>query len=255
MTENFGEHLQTQIYQSFTNYNIDDSQNNKNSSSKKDNIEFTFKKIISDSNKAIEIKKETGDNNIYSKNDENIKQSGHFFNGLNNESKYKKIINNEKDKNNIIKPLFRFIKKKNFEIQNLKMKKINKNLFIKNDIIFETQNNLMYNNYFKQNLQNYTNKNNSNNLNNSSNITTINNNNKYIFNILTKTPINTFLEISHDSNNDNNEYININENKENINTPNISLNNSKYKKHFNVNKKIFNTIIQNKIGEKKKYIF
>ena len=134
------------------------------------------------------------------------------------------------------------------------MKKINKNFFIKSDEIFEkTKNNLMYNNYSKQNLQNYIND--TNNLNNSSNITTINNNNKYIFNILTKSPINTFLEISHESNNENNEFININENKENINTPNISLNNSKYKKHFNINKKIFNTIIKNKIGGKRNTFF
>ena len=244
MVENLEEHLQTQIYQSFANLSNDKSENITNSSFKKENVEFTFKKLLSGSNKAKEIEKEK-DNNIYSKNDENIKQSGHFFNGNNNESKYIKLINEQKEKNNIIKPLFKFITKEKMEIQNLKMKKINfvrKNLVILN----KTKTNLLYKNYFKKNIKFKSNISKSN---NTSNITTINNN-KCIFNILTKSPVQTFLEISHESNNENNEDRKINENKENINTQNININT--YKKNVKIKNKIYNTnIILNKSSKRK----
>jgi len=197
MAENKEEEVQNQIYQSFSN-NIYDNSDHANNSPfiKENNVEFTFKKNISGSNKAKDAEKELS-HNIYSKNDENIKQSGHFFNEANNESKYKQLLKKDKDKyNNIIKPLFKYIIKKKNEIKNMKMNKITNKIFAKN---LEKINNSKIN-YFKKNLK--LNNIGTNNSNSGSNITTLNNNT--LFNVLTKSPLNSFLEISHESYNENN---------------------------------------------------
>lgn len=230
MAENKEEEVQNQIYQSFSN-NIYDNSDHANNSPfiKENNVEFTFKKNISGSNKAKDAEKELS-HNIYSKNDENIKQSGHFFNEANNESKYKQLLKKDKDKyNNIIKPLFKYIIKKKNEIKNMKMNKITNKIFAKN---LEKINNSKIN-YFKKNLK--LNNIGTNNSNSGSNITTLNNNT--LFNVLTKSPLNSFLEISHESYNENNE-ITINENKENLNFNSQNFNISKYQNNFTINKKI-----------------
>lgn len=254
MTENSEEHHQSNIYQSFSNLNNDNSINNKVSSSKNENVEFTFKKIVSESIKSKHTEK-GNDLNIYSKNDENIKQSGHFFNEDKNESKYKILLNNIKEKNNIIKPLFKFITQKKKTVKNMKnIKNINKKIIMKNlDNFNKTKINSLCYNHLKKRL-----KINNNNLedinqpnNTSSNITTINNNNKYIFNFLSKGSIKTFLEISHDSfdNEMNENKINTNDNKENYNSQNINI--IKYKKNINLNRKIFNDIMSNRNEDNK----
>ena len=61
---------------------------------------------------------------------------------------------------------------------------------------------------------------------------------------MTKSPLNSFLEISHESYTENNEIRNTNENKENFNNQNFNVN--KYKNNFNMNKKMFNNVILNK---------
>ena len=243
MIGNLDDEIQNQIYQSFSNNNNDNPDNINNSSVKKENnIEFTFKKNISDSNnKDKETDKEIG-HNIYSKNDENIKQSGHFYNE--NESKYKKVIDNEKEKhNNIIKPLFKYIIRKKQEMQNLNMNKMNDTL----NMLNTQKTNINKINYFKKNLKLNNIVNNSN---SGSNITTLNNNT--LFNVMmTKSPLNSFLEISHESYTENNEIsnTNANENKENFNNQNYNF--VKYKNNFNMNKKIFNSVIWNKSIEKR----
>jgi len=254
MKENSEEHHQSIIYQSFSNLNNNNSINNKISSSKNENVEFTFKKIMSESIKSKHTEK-GNDLDIYSKNDENIKQSGHFFNEDKNESKYKILLNNIKEKNNIIKPLFRFITQKKKIVKNMKnIKNINKKIIMKNLDNFNTSkiNSLCYNHLkkrLKDNNNNLEDINKSNNT--SSNITTINNNNKYIFNFLTKGSIKTFLEISHDSfdNELNESKINVNDNKENYNSQNINI--IKYKKNINLNRKILNEIMSNKNTDNK----
>jgi hypothetical protein len=93
-----------------------------------------------------------------------------------------------------------------------------------------------------------------NNTNNISNITNFNNNSKFIINFVTQAPINTFLEISHDSHFENNENknenanpnkenINLNSKKENYKTNNIKVND--YDIIFNKNKKIPDKIYNN----------
>ena len=247
MKENIEQPLQSQIYQSFTNFN-NDSINNKDNSPNKESFEFTFKKNICDSNKSKHSEKSI-DHNIYSKNDENIIQSGHFCNEDINESKFKILLKKIKENNNIIKPLFNLIiqKKKNIKKLNSINKSINmKNLSSLNKIKINTLNS----NRVKRELK-INNNTNMNKPNNNSNVITIKNNNKYIFNFLSKESLNTFLEISHESNdndyNDNNK-INIIENKENINSQNKKI---KYKNNINLNKKIYNELLRNKSADKK----
>ena len=245
MEEYIGEYIQTQIYQSFTNNNNENSQNFNCSSIKKESEEFTFKKIISDSNKSnvSEKKKEQG---IYSKNDENIQQSGHFYNEIKEDLKNKELFNNTKKENKVLKPLLKFMFKKKLEFQKLKLNKINaKFLFQKNLNIFKnSKKNLIHCDCFKHDLKININK-------NISNITTVNNrNNKCLLNYHSKSPVNTFLEISHDSNYENKENKNINENKKNYNTTNAVTNKHK-KNKFNINRKTFDDIKLNKSAEKK----
>ena len=221
MAENIEEYIPTQIYQSFTNNNIENSQNINFSSIKKESEEFTFKKIISDSNKSTETEKEQ-EQDIYSKNDENIQQSGHFYNEKKEDLKNKELAKNIKGKNNMLKPLLKFIAKKKLKFQKLKLNKINTIfLFRKNlDATKNSKRNLIYCNYFKNHLKLNINKNLSNiNTKNNKN----NNNNKCLISYISKYPINTFLEISHDSYNEKNENKKANENKENFNTTNAAL--------------------------------
>ena len=277
MNDELEEHYQNQIFQSFAKNFNDESQKITNSSSKKENIEFTFKKLIFGSNKNKEVEKEC-ENNIYSKNDKNIKQSGHFFNEIKNESKYKQLLKNDNGKNNLIKPLFKFIDHKNVKIKKLKINKISKRIFIKTlENIQKTRMTTIGTNYLKRdfNLDSKNDKtsqgNNQinattyiNNTNNISNITNFNNNSKFIINFVTQTPLNTFLEISHDSHFENNENknentnankenINLNSNKENIKANNIKVND--YELIFNKNKKIpdknYSNSIMSKDEEKK----
>lgn len=303
MNDNSQEIYQNQIYQSFSKYNIEECPKIKTSSSKKENTEFTFKKAIPQSNRSkgteteveteIEIEKE---NNIYSKNDENIKQSAYFFNEIKKESKYKKLLNNEKEKHNIIKPLFNFNDKKKIQIQNYKINKINKKILLKTiESLNKKRMNSIGFNYLKRNIKlNHINSNSNsnsninsninvnslnninninfmnNNINNDKNINNLNSNNKLIINFLTQATMNTFLEISHESqceNNDNKiENININcnknnnkninlINKENINNGNINININEYKINYDKNKiihnNIYNNVIINKSAEKK----
>ena len=245
MKENIEEYHQTQIYQSFTNFD-NNSNNNMTYSPKKDSIEFTFKKNIYDSNKSKHSEK-NNEQNIYSKNDENIIQSGHFFNGEINESKFKILLKNIEEKNNIIKPLFNYIihKKKTAKKLNNKKKCINLN---------KTKINSLKNGNLKKELQiNNTIKNKNNNIkSNTSNVITIKNNNKYILNFITKESINTFLEISHgkiDNNDYDNNTIEKNENKENINNQNINI--KRNTNDINLNRKIFNEILKNKSANQK----
>jgi hypothetical protein len=165
-------------------------------------------------------------------------QSGHFFNGEINESKFKILLKDIKEKNNIIKPLFNYIihKKKTVKKLNNKNKCINLN---------KTKINSLKKCYMKKGLKinnSIINKNN-----NSSNVITIKNNNKYILNFITKESINTFLEISHGKI-DNNTIEKI-ENKENINNQNINI--KKNSNDINLNRKIFNEILKNKSTNKK----
>jgi hypothetical protein len=277
MNDDLEENYQNQIFQSFAKNINDESQKITNSSSKKENIEFTFKKLIFGSNRNKDMGKDI-ENNIYSKNDKNIKQSGHFFNEIKNESKYKQLLKNDNGKNNLIKPLFKFIDHKNIKIKKLKINKINKKIFIKTlENIQKSRMTTIGTNYLKRdfNLDNKNDKtsqgNNQinattyiNNTNNISNITNFNNNSKFIINFVTQTPLNTFLEISHDSHFENNENknentnankenINLNSNKENIKANNIKVND--YEIIFNKNKKIpdkiYNNTIMSKDEEKK----
>jgi hypothetical protein len=211
------------------------------------------------------------ENNIYSKNDKNIKQSGHFFNEIKNESKYKQLLKNDNGKNNLIKPLFKIVDHKNIKIKKikkLKINKINKKIFIKTlENIEKSRMTTIGTNYLKRDF-NLDSKNDKagqdkhqinsttyiNNTNNISNITNFNNNSKFIINFVTQAPINTFLEISHDSHFENNENknenanpnkenINLNSKKENYKTNNIKVND--YDIIFNKNKKIPDKIYNN----------
>jgi len=270
MNDYLEENYQNQIFQSFAKNINDESQKITNSSSQKENIEFTFKKLIFGSNRNKDMEKDS-ENNIYSKNDKNIKQSGHFFNEIKNESKYKQLLKNDKGKNNLIKPLFKFKDHKNIKIKKVKINKINKKIFIKTlQNIQKSRMTTIGTNYLKRdfNLDNKNDKcsksNNQinattyiNNTNNISNITNFNNNSKFIINFVTQTPINTFLEISHDSHFENNENkneivnkenINLNNNKENYKSNNIKVN--EYEIIFNKNKKIPDKIINNTIMKK-----
>jgi hypothetical protein len=277
MNDYLEENYQNQIFQSFAKNINDEPQKVTNSSSKKENIEFTFKKLIFGSNKNKEMEKEF-ENNIYSKNDKNIKQSGHFFNEIKNESKYKQLLKNDKGKNNLIKPLFKFIEHKKIKLKRLKINKINKKIFIKTlENMQKSRMTTIGTNYLKRDF-NFNSKNDKktqgnnqinsttyiNNTNNISNITNFNNNSKFIINFVTQTPLNTFLEISHDSyfennenknenTNSNKENINLNSNKENIKANNIKVND--YEIIFNKNKKIpdkiYNNTIMSKVEEKK----
>lgn len=231
MTDNLQDEIQTQIFQSFTNNNNDNSDHFNSSYKNDNNIEFTFKKNITESNKTKETEKEIS-HNIYSKNDENIKQSGHFFNEVDNESKYKKMIDNEKEKyNNIIKPLFKLLIKKKKELKKLKICKINNKIFTQN--LEKANNNKIK--CFKKNLKL---NNIGSNSNSGSNITA--HNNYTLFAVSTKSPINSFLEISHESYTEANENRNTNENKENYNNQNLN------KYINNINKKTINSITLNK---------
>ena len=281
MNDYLEENYQNQIFQSFAKNINDEPQKVTNSSSKKENIEFTFKKLIFGSNKNKEMEKEF-ENNIYSKNDKNIKQSGHFFNEIKNESKYKQLLKNDKGKNNLIKPLFKFIEHKKIKLKRLKINKINKKIFIKTlENMQKSRMTTIGTNYLKRDF-NFNSKNDKkaqgnnqinsttyiNNTNNISNITNFNNNSKFIINFVTQTPLNTFLEISHDSHfeNNDNKNENVNSNKENINLninkDNYKIDNNKvndYERIFNKNKKIPDKIynkdsinlIMNKDEEKK----
>lgn len=269
MNDYIEDNYQNQIFQSFAKNINDESQKITNSSSKKENAEFTFKKLIFGSNKNKDMEKEI-ENNIYSKNDKNIKQSGHFFNEIKNESKYKQLLKNDNGKHNLIKPLFKFIDHKNIKIKKLKINKINKKIFIKTlENIQKSRMTTIGTNYLKRdfNLDSKNDKDSQcnnqinsttyiNNTNNISNITNFNNNSKFIINFVTQTPINTFLEISHDSHFENNENKNENANKENINmnmnsnkenfkTNNIKVND--YEIIFNKNNKIQDKIYNNTI--------
>ena len=244
MVEKIDESSQNQIYQSFTKNNFENSQNLNISSIKKESEEFTFKKIISESNKSTGTEKEQ---DIYSKNDENIQQSGHFYNEIKEDLKNKELINNIKGKNIILKPLLKFISKKKIEFQKLKLNKINTKFFFRKNlnVLKNSKKNLIICDYFTHDLKININR-------NISNITTINNsNNKNCLSYLSKSPVNTFLEISHDSNYENNENKNTNENKENYNTTNTVKNKNKFKNKFNINRKTFNDIKLNKSAEKK----
>ena len=270
MNDYLEQNYQNQIFQSFAKNINDESQKITNSSSKKENIEFTFKKLIFGSNRNKDMGKDI-ENNIYSKNDKNIKQSGHFFNEIKNESKYKQLLKNDNGKNNLIKPLFKIVDHKNIKIKKikkLKINKINKKIFIKTlENIEKSRMTTIGTNYLKRDF-NLDSKNDKagqgenqinsttyiNNTNNISNITNFNNNSKFIINFVTQAPINTFLEISHDSHFENNENknenanpnkenINLNSKKENYKTNNIKVND--YDIIFNKNKKIPDKIYNN----------
>ena len=270
MNDYLEQNYQNQIFQSFAKNINDESQKITNSSSKKENIEFTFKKLIFGSNRNKDMGKDI-ENNIYSKNDKNIKQSGHFFNEIKNESKYKQLLKNDNGKNNLIKPLFKIVDHKNIKIKKikkLKINKINKKIFIKTlENIEKSRMTTIGTNYLKRdfNLDSKNDKDGQgknqinsttyiNNTNNISNITNFNNNSKFIINFVTQAPINTFLEISHDSHFENNENknenanpnkenINLNSKKENYKTNNIKVND--YDIIFNKNKKIPDKIYNN----------
>ena len=123
MTENLDEKNNNQLFQSFCGNNILYS-NCKNSEKKdtEEDFEFTFKKGICKNTNSK-------NSNIYSQNDQNIIQSGHFCNNKNEPSKFRTIIENDclnkNNKQNIMKKyLFKIINNENL-VNNLKKNKIN----------------------------------------------------------------------------------------------------------------------------------
>ena len=128
MTDLITEKNNNQLFQSFCDNNILNSES-KNSEKKynDEDTEFTFKKGFYENISSTR-------NNIYSKNDQNIIQSGHFGRNKNEPSKFRTIIENDSlnktnGQNTMKKYLFKFSNDKNL-IKNLKKS----NNYIRNKI-------------------------------------------------------------------------------------------------------------------------
>ncbi len=124
------------IFQSFSKNLILDSTKKQNKISDNENIEFTFKKNLFSQKSEESSKKNLNKNNynnmpsfdkdmnIYSKNDINIQESGHFGKSKYDSNKYKNIIQENKV---IRQPLFNFdenfgkIKKNNLNMKNIEL--------------------------------------------------------------------------------------------------------------------------------------
>ena len=124
------------IFQSFSKNLILDSTKKQNEISDNENIEFTFKKNLFSQKSEESSKKNLNKNNynnmpsfdkdmnIYSKNDINIQESGHFGKSKYDSNKYKNIIQENKV---IRQPLFNFdenfgkIKKNNLNMKNIEL--------------------------------------------------------------------------------------------------------------------------------------
>ena len=127
------------IFQSFSKSYIFDSNREPNKASQNENIEFTFKKNLfvqkseESPSKTSDIKNSNNnkmspfnekDMNIYSKNDNNLQESGHFGKSKYDSNKYKNIIKEDSIFNK--QPLF-FIGEKisgNYSKPNLNIKKL-----------------------------------------------------------------------------------------------------------------------------------